>query len=129
MSVINHWIRPAVMAVVIVAMAVSAILVWTSDTIAAQASRPAAPTGVSVTGGGNAGELDVSWDAHPDGAADYRVKWAPSDENFRTWSDADWNAFPSGTSYTITGLDDGEEYRSRSKPVSRVGQGPCGAPS
>ena len=123
MTVINHWIRPAVMAVVIVAMAFSAILVWTSDTITAQASRPAAPTGVSVTGGGNAGELDVSWDAHPDGAADYRVKWAPANGNFSTWSDTDWNAFPSGTSYTITGLDGGSEYKVQVKARFTGGPG------
>ena len=78
-----------------------------------QASSPAAPTGLSVSGGGTPGELDVSWDAHPDGATEYRLSWAPANGDFQTWTDTNWNAFLTGTSYTITGLDGGAEYKAR----------------
>ncbi len=97
----------------VLVLAVSALASWAPDTISAKTNRSPALTGVSVTGGANPGELDVSWDAHPDGAEDHRVSWAPSNENFRTWTDTDWNAFPTGTSYTITGLSGGEEYKVR----------------
>ncbi len=100
-------------AVAILLLAVSALALWAPDTISAKTNRSPALTGVSVTASANPGELDVSWDAHPDGAEDHRVSWAPSNENFRTWTDTDWNAFPTGTSYTITGLSGGEEYKVR----------------
>ena len=109
----SHRIRPTATAAVVLAMATAAMLFLTLDATSVQANRPDAPTGVSVTGGANAGELDVSWDAHPDGAQEYRLSWAPSDEDFRTWTDTDWNLFLTGTSHTITGLNGGDEYKVR----------------
>ena len=42
---------------------------------------------------------------------DHRVNWAKSNEDFPTWTDTGGNAFPPGTSYTISGLDEGVEYK------------------
>ena len=111
----THRVRLPATAVVVLALVAAATLFLTPDTTSAQSNRPAAPTGLSVTGGANAGELDVSWDAHPDGAQEYRLSWAPSDESFRTWTDTDWNVFLADTSYTITGLNGGGEYKVRVK--------------
>ena len=87
----------------------------------AQTQVPAV-TGVSVQPGANAGELDVSWDAHPDGADDYRVSWAPQDENFRTWTNTNWNAYPTGNTLNITGLESGAAYKVKVR--ARFDEGP-----
>ena len=40
------------------------------------------------------GELHVSWDTPSETPVDYRISWAPIDENFKTWTDSSGNAFP-----------------------------------
>ena len=77
----------------------------------AAVARPAAVTGLSVQAGNAAGELHVSWDPHPNGARDYRVKWARVGTNFKKIQDTDWNAFPTDNELTITGLWPGESYK------------------
>ena len=58
------------------------------------------------------GELTVSWNAPSESRSrDYRVMYAPIDEDFKTWSDASGNAFPSAASITFTGLDQGVSYK------------------
>ena len=42
---------------------------------------------------------------------DYRVNWARVGERFPTWTDLSGNAFPTSSSYTITGLDEGVRYK------------------
>ena len=57
------------------------------------------------------GELDVSWDAPRETVRDYRIRWAKVGENYRTWTDLNYNAFPTTTRYTITGLEEGARYK------------------
>ena len=56
------------------------------------------------------GVIEAIWDAPDNTPADYRISWAKTGESFRTWTDLTGNAFPTGTSHTISGLEDGEEY-------------------
>ena len=77
----------------------------------AAVARPAAVTGLSVQAGDAAGELHVSWDHHPNGARDYRVKWAPVGQNFKKIKETDWNAFPTDNELTISGLWPGQAYK------------------
>ena len=58
-----------------------------------------------------AGEIDISWNTHPDDPSNYRVKWAAQDGDFAAVTDLDWNAFPTGTSHTVTGLTPGGQYK------------------
>ena len=74
-------------------------------------ARPAAVTGLSLQAGDAPGELHVSWDAHPQGVVDYRVKWAPAGQDFKKIWDTDWNAFPVDNELTISGLQPGESYK------------------
>ena len=96
------------------AVAALAAVLTTSTLVEAQTQVPAV-TGVSVQPGANAGGLDVSWDAHPDGADDYRVSWAPQGENFRGRTNTNWNAYPAGTSLNITGLESGTGCKVRAR--------------
>ena len=107
----------------IICLAVSA-LATTGALLAAQPSqsnRPA-PTGLTVTPGTNAGELNVSWDAHAGETKDYRVSWAPENGNFRTWTNTGWNAYPTDATLTITGLQGGARYKVRVR--ARFDNGP-----
>ena len=59
----------------------------------------------------NPGELSVDWDAPGEAARDYRASWAKVGEAFHTWTDLDYNAFPTTASLTISGLDGGSRYK------------------
>ena len=94
-------------AAVILAMLAASMTAWAED----DNPQRAAVTGLSATPGSNPGEIDLSWDAHPAGAVDYRVAWKPVGERFRPASDTDWNANPTATGMTITGLTGGDDYK------------------
>ena len=102
----------AVLALLVMAALATAIMAAGTPT-ATQAASPqkAAVTGLSATPGASPGEIAVTWNAHPAGAVDYRVKWAPNGENFRRASDTDWNAKPTATGMTIAGLTGGSDYK------------------
>ena len=57
------------------------------------------------------GVIEAGWDAPGESPVDYRISWAKTGESFRTWTDMTGNAFPTGASHTITGLEEGEEYK------------------
>ena len=75
-----------------------------------------APTSLIATAGGAPGELDLSWDAHPQISKtllDYRVTWTPDGESFKNPSQTEWYAYPTDNQATITGLDAGATYQVR----------------
>ena len=88
-------------------------------TVSAQSDDPdwkVAPTGLNVAAGDEAGELDLTWDAHPQTTktlSDYRVTWTPDGEDFRPNSETDWFAYPTTNQVTVTDLDAGETYKVR----------------
>ena len=57
------------------------------------------------------GVIEVSWDSPAESPQEYRVVWALASESFPNRDVANSNAFPTGTSYTISGLDPGIEYQ------------------
>ena len=57
------------------------------------------------------GKLVITWDAASPTPEDHRVIWAKSDEKFKKWNDFSGNAFPTGTSHTVEGLEEGTEYK------------------
>ena len=85
------------------------------------APQRAAVSGLTAQPGDNPGELIVAWDAHPDGATDYRVALAPADGEYSPWQDSTWNAYPADTTVTFSGLVPDAEYklkvRARFKPA------------
>jgi len=68
------------------------------------------------------GVLEASWDVPEEAPDDYRIKWAKVGESYLTWTDNSGNAFPTNSSYTITGLDGGVRYKVQVRP--RYDSGP-----
>ena len=106
------WCWDGAVSLVAVAIAAAGLSVTGGAASAQSVDEPwkAAVTGLTVTAGVAAGEIDVAWDAHPEGADEYRVAWAPDGESFRSASDSDWNAFPSTNQVTLGGLEPGDTY-------------------
>ena len=103
---------------IIIALAVMALAIPLAAY--AQSNTPdwkQAPTGLTVAAGDATGELDLTWDPHPQTTKtlqDYRVTWAPNGEDFRRPnSDTDWFAYPTTNQVTVTDLDAGETYKVR----------------
>ena len=58
--------------------------------------------------------MEISWEAPAEPhhePADYRVRWAKSDEDYPSSTEDDGNSYPAGTSLKLTGLDHGVEYK------------------
>ena len=101
-------------------MAIAAILAFTTVmTVSAQSNDrdwKQSPTGLNVTAGDAAGELDITWDAHPQTSktlSDYRVTWTPDGESFKTNDHTEWYAYPTTNQVSVTGLDAGATYKVR----------------
>ena len=101
-------------------MAIAALLAFTTVmTVSAQTDDrdwKQSPTGLNVTAGDAAGELDITWDAHPQTSktlSDYRVTWTPDGESFKTNDHTEWYAYPTTNQVSVTGLDAGETYKVR----------------
>ena len=65
----------------------------------------------------NPGELLIAWDAPGNAPDDYRVTWKRSTAKWPSYKNDNTvdggNAFPTGTSHTVTGLEGGTEYSGR----------------
>ena len=119
---LKQW-RLIVAASLVAAVIIVITMLATGTTAWAQSNpQRAAVTGLSATPGSNPGEIDVSWDAHPAGAKDYRVAWKPVGGSFRRPGNTNWNAKPTATGMTITGLTEGSEYKVKVR--ARFGQQP-----
>ncbi|MYH03561.1 MAG: BspA family leucine-rich repeat surface protein, partial [Cenarchaeum sp. SB0675_bin_21] len=57
------------------------------------------------------GTIQVDWSEPAEDPTNYRVSWAKVDERFPTLAASTGYAFPDSTSYTITGLEEGAEYK------------------
>ena len=69
----------------------------------------------------------MAWDAPREAVRDYRIRWAKVGENYRTWTDLNFNAFPTAPSYTIEGLEAGARYKVLVRARFNVGSGPWAA--
>ena len=61
------------------------------------------------------GTVRASWNPTIEEARDYRISWARAGEPFPSWTDSSGNAYPTDPSHTITGLDEGEEYKVKAR--------------
>ena len=88
-------------------------------TVTVQADDPdwkQSPTGLTVSAGDQAGEIDITWDPESQTSktlSDYRVTWTPDGEGFKTNDQTDWYAYPTTNQVTVTGLDAGATHQVR----------------
>ena len=65
----------------------------------------------------NPGEVTVSWDAPSDAPDDYRVTWKKSSGKWPSYKKENTveggNAFPTGTSHTVSNMEEGTAYKVR----------------
>ena len=61
------------------------------------------------------GAIQVTWQAPGETPKDYRVAWAKVGEPFLTWTNLAGNAFPTSPDHTITDLEEGEQYKVRTR--------------
>ena len=57
------------------------------------------------------GHIDATWDEAVPSPSDYRIRWAVDGQDYPSWKNADGNGYPTGTSYTISGLQEGVRYK------------------
>ena len=101
------------------ALAVMIALMAVLMTVGVQADGPdwkQAPTGLTVSAGDQAGEIDIAWDPHPQTTktlSDYRVTWTPDGESFKSNDQTEWYAYPTTNQMTVAGLDEGAAYQVR----------------
>ena len=102
--------------------AMAAVLIITfamAMNVSAQSGDPdwkQSPTGLTVSAGDEAGELEIIWDANSQDSktlSDYRVTWTPDGEDFKHASETGWSAYPTSNQLTVTGLDAGATYQVR----------------
>ena len=116
----------------IIALATLAVLVGVITTLAlssftaeAQGTRGAIAN-LQLTST-TAGTLTVSWDAASPTPTDYRVDWAKSGENYKSWKVDDGHKYLTVTSIELTDLDEGVEYKVRAR--ARFYKGDAASPT
>ena len=101
--------------VFLAAILLAAVAITTFYFSSAQAQNAdGAITGLTLTST-TAGTLTVSWDAASPTPTDYRVDWAKSTEDYKSWKVDDGHVYPTpdATTTTITDLGHDTEYKIR----------------
>ena len=112
-----HGPRPGQIALRAAAMllVVAALLTFLQSSSEAQGNDKA--TSNLALSSPNPGELVITWDAPSNAPDDYRLTWKKSDGKWHSYKNANTveggNAFPTGTSHTVTGLEEGTGYSAR----------------
>ena len=105
----------AIGAAVLLLLAAAALLVFLQSPAEAQGNDRA--TSNLAVSSPNPGELVITWDAPGNPPDDYRVTWKKSDGKWASYKNANTalggNAFPTGTSHTVAGLEEGTAYKAR----------------
>ena len=117
--------QTSLIAALVMLLVTAAVTLLLHQPTEAQVSDKAV-SNVSVTSP-NPGELSISWDAPGDAPDDYRVTWKKSAGKWTSYKDENTveggNAFPTGTSHTATGLEEGTDYSVRVRARYHDGDG------
>ena len=124
---INQRVAAPALAAAALVIIVAVLLIATGHAPAQAQGQAKAVSGVTLSSP-SPGELHASWTAPSQVPDDYRVIWAKSDEQFLSFreenTDEAGSAYPTGTTHTVTGLPEGEEYKVRVR--ARYGEDKAG---
>ena len=70
------------------------------------------------------GELEITWNAASPEPTDYRVNYARADEDYPSHTQSYGNAYPTGPSLALSGLDEGVKYKVQVRARYSDGSGP-----
>ena len=94
------------------AMIVAIVAIMTVPAQAQEANRDVGNLALDTT---TANQITVTWDAPTDTPTDYRVRWAPSSQDYLSWSAENTaekgSGYPTATTHTVDGLTGGTEYK------------------
>ena len=103
-----------------------AILTITLTTTPAAAQTPAGAISDLTLSSPNASQLVASWSAPTDEPSDYRVRWAPSDEDYLSFSaentDERGSAYPQAPTLTVDNLPAETEYKVQARARYNTGE-------
>ena len=108
-------IRSSIIAITTLAVLAAVITTLALSSFTAEAQgNPGAVANLQLSST-SAGELTVSWDAASPTPTDYRVDWAKSTEDYKSWKVDDGHVYlaETATTATITDLDNDTEYKIR----------------
>ena len=107
--------QTAVITALALLLVAAALLIFLQSPAAAQGNDKA--TSNLALSSPNPAELVITWDAPSNAPDDYRLTWKKSDGKWHSYKNANTveggNAFPTGTSHTVTGLEEGTAYQAR----------------
>ena len=111
-SFFRPWSKLAVASIILLVLAGTLLM---AGQPAAQAQDDRGAISNLSASSANPGQLVVAWDAPSEAPTDYRVRWAPSDQDYLSFSEANTaergSAYPSGTSHTVNDLTAGASYK------------------
>ena len=102
-----------------------AILATSAMTAPAEAQDPAGSIDNLLVSSPNPGQLLITWGSPAEVPTDYRVRWAPSNQDYLSYSAPNeanrGSEYPNGqdTSMTLTDLTEGQPSRSRSARATK----------
>ena len=117
---LNHGAKITKIPSSIIAIATLAVLTAVIATLAlgsftAQAQEPAGSINNQLVSSPDPGQLVVTWSAPNETPTDYRVRWAPANQDYLSYSVENTSergsAYPKATSLTVDNLPAGTEYK------------------
>ena len=92
-----------------------AILATSAMTAPAEAQDPAGSINNLLVSSPNPGQLLITWDSPEEVPTDYRVRWAPSNQDYLSYSEDNTSergsAYPKALTFTVDNLPAGIEYK------------------
>ena len=108
-------IPSGILAITTLAVLTAVIATLALGSFTAQAQEPAGSTNNQMVSSPNPGQLVVTWNAPNETPTDYRVRWAPTNQDYLSYSVENTSergsAYPKATTLTVDNLPTGTEYK------------------
>ena len=124
---ITRKITKKLTSIIALSVMVAALLAVVAVTQSASAQSQSSDRKVSEVALGHnpSWHLLIVWEEPAAGIpSDYRVMWAKSSENYKTWTDESGNAFPTTNSHSVMDVERGVEYKVKVRARYGDGSGP-----